>query len=377
MSDFLAQNSEYVRRDYAMKQDVTTALDFQGQVNVPLATQPTHAVQFSQLAAIKQDIVTELQQQLTGIQLEAIKDVTLEFTAMDGYFGTRIGMYSLGYTSGQTFYGSLGLIPLLADGARLYAVAWTAYQKSKIMLPQDSTDFAYVWLSEDYGTSSLLNNKRVIADPDNLTDADLEYFEQYGGVDNLLPIRFNLWGAVSNYNNWCVPAQGFMTNIEKITLGSTSTAANFWWLAQQSCKFTIKLPYENPLYKRIVALQLSPIAISGSYETNNIYGVPQMYYRRIWNDKYIDTDVALPPFVRNHSLYRGIYINMPFNHSETYNDVVYDSTIKDPKCSFPTTTYKIAIKGFWREATKSYEFVQYPVGTQMTNAAHDWWRQHL
>lgn len=376
MSDFLAQNSEYVRRDYALKQDVTTALDFQGKVNVPLATQPTHAVQFSQLDSIKQDVLTELRQQVTGIQLETIKDVTLEFTAMSGYFAS-VGMISLGYTSGQVYYGSLGLIPLLADGARLYAVAWTAYQKSKTMLPQDSDDFAYVWLSEDYGTNSLLNSKRVIADPDNLTDADLEYFEQYGGVDNLLPIRVNIWGAIQNYNNWCVPAQGFMTNIEKITLGSTSTAANFWWCTAQSCKITIKLPYENRLYKRIVALQFSPIAVSVRYVTNNIYGVPQMYYRRIWNDKYIDTDVALPPFVRMHSCYRGIYINMPFNHNETYNDVVYDSTIKDPNCSFPTTTYKNAIKGFWREATKSYEFVQYPVGTQMTYTDPDWWRQYL
>lgn len=377
MSDFLAQNSEYVRRDYALKQDVTTALDFQGKVNVPLATQPTHAVQFSQLVGIKQDIVAELQQKVTGVQLETTDEVTLQFLSMPCYNGTNVGLISLGYTSGQIFYGCLGLIPLLADGTRLYAVAWTAYQKSKIMLPQDTDDYATVWLSEDYGTNSLLNNKRVIADPDNLTDADLEYFEQYGGVDNLLPIKVNLWGCTSGYNNWSVPAQGFMTNFEKITLGSTSTATNLWWLSMQTQQVTIKMPYNNALYKCIVALQFTPLAMSASYATNNIFGVPKMLYRRFWNGKYLDTDLSLPPFVRNHSLYRGIYINMPFNHSETYNDVVYDSTIKDLTCSFPTTTYKIAIKGFWREATKSYEFVQFPVNTQMTNADPDWWRQYL
>lgn len=377
MSDFLAQNSEYVRRDYALKQDVTTALDFQGEVNVPLATQPTHAVQFSQLAGIKQDIVAELQQKVTGTQIETIKDVTLEFISMPGYYGTSVGLISLGYTSGQVYYGCLGLIPLLTDGTRLYAVAWTAYQKSKTMQPQDSNDFGYVWLSEDYGTNSLLNNKRVITDPDNLTDADLEYFEQYGGVDNLLPIRVNIWGHASNFANWVIPPQGFMTNFEKVTLGSTSTASNLWWLASQSCKITIKMPYSNALYKRIVALQFTPIAVSGSYATNNIFGVPQMYYRRIWNDKYIDTQLALPLFSRVHMNNRGIYANMPFNHSETYNDVVYDSTIKDPTCSFPTTNNKISVKGFWREATKSYEFVQYPYSTAMGNADPDWWRVYL
>lgn len=377
MSDMLVQNSEYVRRDYALKQDVTTALDFQGKVNVPLATQSTHAVQFSQLDAIKQDVITELQQETQNIQLETIDEDVWEFSSMSTYNGTAVGLISLGYTSGQTFYGCLGLIPLKEDGTRLYAVAWTLYRQSGTTQPAGTEDYATVWLAEDYGASSLLNNKRVIADADNLTDADLEYFEQFGGIDSLLPIKISLYGGTSNSANWNVPAQGFMTNHEKITLGSTSTAANIWWLSSQSQQVIIKFPYNNTLYRKIVALQFTPLGISASYATNNIYGTPKMLIRRFWNNKYLVQNLSLPPFVRNHSLYKGIYINMPFNSTETYNDVVYDSTIKDPSCSYPTTTYRIAIKGFWREDTKKYEFVQYP--TNLTNIASnpDWWKEYL
>lgn len=377
MSDLLINNSEYVRRAYELKQDVTTSLDFQGKVNVPIATQSTHAVQFSQLNGLKQDALTELQQKVQNIQLETIEEDVWQFTSMSTYCGTNVGLASLGYTSGQTYFGSLGLIPLKEDGTRLYAVAWTLYKQSGTTLPADVDDYATVWLAENYGASSLLNNKRVIADADNLTDADLEYFEQYGGIDSLLRIKVSLYGGVQNANNWNVPAQGFMTNHEKITLGSTSTAANIWWLSSQSQQVIIKFPYNNALYRKIVALQLTPLGISVSYATNNIYGVPKMLIRRFWNSKYLTQDLSLPPFVRNHSLYRGIYINMPFNPTETYNDVVYDSTIKDPSCSYPTTTYKIAIKGFWRDATKAYEFVQYPTGSTMTSANIDWWRQYL
>lgn len=375
MSDFSAKNSEYVRRDYGLKQDVTTSLDFQGNVNVPLATQPTQAVQYSQLAGIKQDVVSELQQKVTGIQLETIDEVTLEFISQSCY-NYPSGLYSLGYTSAQVFYGCLGLMFLKADGTRLYAVAWTLYPKTKLAIPQDTDDYATVWLSEDYDVNSLLNNKRVIADADNLTDADLEYLDTYGGIDNLLPVKVNLWGGISNYANWCVPAQGFMTNFEKITLGSSSTSANIWWLSTQSQHVKLKMPYNNALYQKIVAIQCTPIAVSASYTTNSIYGMPKMYYRRIWNGKYIDTELSLPLFLRNHSLYRGIYINFPFNHTEDFNDVVYDSTIKDPSISFPTTTYKIAIKGFWRDDIKTYDLKQYQ-NAQMTNADADWWKEFV
>lgn len=376
MSDFLAQNSEYVRRAYELKQDVSTSLDFQGKVNVPLATQPTHAVQFSQLSGIKQDVVSELQAKTPNIKLETINEVTLEFNSMCCYNKELGALVSLGYTSGQVYYGCLGLIPLKEDGTRLYAVAWTFYPESKLAIPLNTNDYATVWLSEDYGADSLLNNKRVITDADNLTDADLEYFEQYGGVDNLLPIKVNLWGGASNFANWNVPAQGFMTNFEKITLGSTSTASNIWWLSSQSQIVKIKMPYNNPLYQKIVALQFTPIACSGSYATNNVYGTPKMLFRRIYNDKYVDMDLSLPAFFRNHSLNRGIFINMPFNKTEDYNDVVYDSTLKDPKTTFPTTTYKIAIKGFWRDDLKAMEFKQYQ-NAVMTNADPNWWREFL
>lgn len=375
MSDFLAKNSEYIRRDFVQKQEVTTSLDFQGKVNVPKGTQPTHPIQLSQLSTIKQEIVSELQQKLTGIQLETIDEVMLEFISQSSY-DYPLGLYSLGYTSGQIFYGCLGLMFLKEDGTRLYAIAWTLYPESKLSIPQNTEDYATVWLSEEYGINSLLNNKRVIADANNLTETDLEYFEQYGGVDNLLPVKVNLWGGASNHQNWNVPAQGFMTTIEKITLGSTSTAPNLWWLSTQSQHVKLKMPYDNPLYKKIVALQFTPIAVSGSYSINSIFGMPRMYYRRVWNGKYIDTDLTMPPFLRNHSLYRGIYINIPFNHEESFNDVVYDSTIKDPSISFPTTIYKIAIKGFWRDDTKQYEFKQYPDQT-MTNASSEWWREFL
>lgn len=375
MSDFLAKNSEYVRRAYELKQEVTTSLEFQGKVNVSLATEPTQAVQYSQLEGIKQDVIAELQKKVTGIQLETIKEVTLEFTSQSCYNYPN-ALYTLGYTSAQVYYGCLGLMFLKEDGTRLYAVAWTLYPQTKLAIPKDTNDFATVWLSEDYGVNSLLNNKRVIADADNLTDEDLAYFEQYGGVDNLLPIKVNIWGGVSNYNNWVVPAQGFMTNFEKITLGSTSTANNIWWLSAQTQIVKIKLPYSNPLYKQIVALQFTPIAVSGSYATNNIYGMPKMYYRRFYNDKYLDTDLSFPIFLRNHSLYRGIYANIPFNHEETYNGVVYDSTIKDPTISFPTSTYKICLKGFWRDDTRTYDFQQYP-NAVMTNADPNWWKEFL
>lgn len=365
MSDFLAQNSEYVRRDYAMKQDVTTALDFQGKVNVPLAIQPTHAVQFSQLDSIKQDVLTELQQQVQNIQLETIKTCKLEFYS-ESYQATSLGNASL--------YGCLNFIPLKEDGTRLYCVAWTKYKETNNNYPASPQDFATCWLAEEYGVNSLLSNKRVIADADNLTDADLEYFEQFGGVDNLLPVKVNSYSYASNYYDWNAPPYGFKTNAERVTLVPNAAQASMSWLSGYSAKNTLIFPYENQLFKKIVALQLLPFAISGSYTTNTIYGVPMLYYNKIWNDKYLDTSITFPMISRKHINNRGIYINLPFLKNEAYNEVIYDSTIKDPSISFPTSTYKICIKGFWRDALKDFEFKQYNPDAVMSNVDNLWWK---
>lgn len=365
MSDFLARNSEYIRRDYTLKQDVTTALDFQGKVNVPLATQPTHAVQFSQLDSIKQDVLTELQQKVQNIQLETIKTCKLEFYS-ESFQNTSLG--------NATLYGCLNFIPLKEDGTRLYCIAWTNYKETNGNYPASPTDYATCWLAEEYGVNSLLSNKRVIADADNLTDDDLTYFEQFGCIDDLLPVKVNSYSYATNFWDWNAPPYGFKTTAEKVTLVPQASQVSLSWLNSYSAKNTLIFPYDNPLFKKIVALQLLPFAISGGYTTNTIYGVPMLYYNKIWNDKYLDTSITFPMISRTHINNRGVYINLPFLKNEAYNEVIYDSTIKDPSISFPTNVYKICVKGLWRDTLNDFEFKQYNTTASMVNVANDWWR---
>lgn len=370
MSDFLVQNTEYIRRDFNQKQDVTTALDFQGRVNVPLATQPTHPVQYSQLEGIKTDVIAELQKQLPNIQLEVIKTCRLEFYSL-AFQGTSLG--------NATLYGCLNLIPLLEDGTRLYCVAWTKYKGTNDNYPKNPDDYAVVWLSENYGVNSLLSNKRVIEDADSLTEADLEYFEQYGGVENLLPVKVNTFSYTSNYYDWNAPPYGFKTAREKVTLVSKAAQVSFSWLSNYGAKNVLTFPYDNPLFKKIVALQIIPVGNVTSYSTNYLYGVPMLFYKKLWNDKYIDTSFVLPQIDRTHINNRGIYINFPFVKDERFNEVVYNSDLKDvaANVSYPTggtSPFKICIKGFWREALKSFEFKQWTAATSMVNTAVDWWK---
>ena len=340
----LTHNSEYIRLNYNKEQEVTTNLDFQGNLKVKEPTQDLNPATKLYVDNKAQQVLNDLKAQAP--QVETINKIKWSFN--------QIGTY------GTSNYSSVGCFTFLSQDGYPYQIVAYSFQHPTIITSLTAqivtANPAIVWLAPTDANNIANANwtvdsaRQITATP---TQEDLDYL---AGFQGLIKVKLTMDSyPFSNLDNWVVMPRVFQLKQSKTLSGTQintgiaidknySLAFSFWIDDLESI-----VNYQND----VKGLNFMMLASSGSY----IYATRTLQIEQSFNDKFINYSGIINPFRNNTAapiatLAKSL-VTINTTKDEVFNRLKLKNTITDLYLK-PTNN----IFGFidWDNTQKKYVF---------------------
>lgn len=381
----ISNNSEYIRLNHNIQQEVSTDLDFKGNLLVKAATANNNPVTLKQI----KDRKTQIENAILGaavIPNEKINKVTFTFKQSSAR-GSGSGIGNGGYT------GLASIIFLKQDGSPLYPIAFTkgieatgynvnltnanyaAYQTAN-----RDDNWWYIWFSDTL-TPDLLTiyrgydgpiGVRTIADPNNLSQEDTDYFAQFNKVLKTRCRKTSSMAYNSNNVDWEHPMKAFCSKLcYSRLLGGASDYRN-GLITDLPCYCDIIIEAEpSPLLFDIVAAQFLPFAGSGANYTSRYGYVGFTEVFKLINDKYLETYVNFKNLVNSRISSGNAWLCVNLTRDVANNDTKWVKPADDDWTVWGQ--YGLCAKAVWNPTTMKYDIINGQTNTNdMDTLYADW-----
>lgn len=342
----LVNNSEYIRLNYNEKQEVSTALDFQGNVNVKTPTQDSNPATKGYIDDLVAQELDDLK--ITSPQVETINKIKWSFNQIASY--------------GTGNYSGLGCFTFLnADGYPYQIVAYS-FQHPTIITTITTAIItanpAIAWLAPTDATNIAGANfivgtaRQITATP---TQEDLDYLASFNGLIQV-KIRNESYPFVTNPQDWMTTPKLFQL-IQAKLLSGTQVNTGIFPNSYYSLAFSFWIDDLSSILNYLAdvkGLNFMMGASSGS----NFYGTRTEQITQSFNDKFINYMGVINP-MNNAGNAQPIatlaksLVTINTTKDEAFNRLKINDSITNLYLK-PTNN----LFGFidWNETAKAYEF---------------------
>lgn len=341
----LTHNSEYIRLNYNKEQEVTTNLDFQGDLKVKEPTQDLNPATKLYVDNKAQQALNDLKAQAP--QVETINKIKWSFN--------QIGSY------GSSNYSGLGCFTFLNQEGYPYQIVAYSFQHPTIITSLTAqiitANPAIVWLAPTDANNIANANwnvnsaRQITATP---TQEDLDYLAGFQGLIQVKLI-IDSYPLISNFNDWVIMPKAFQLKQLK-ALSGTQSSTGILPTASYSLAFSFWIDDLDSIVNYlndVKGLNFMMLASSSS----SIYATRTLQIEQSFNDKFINYSGIINPFRNNTAnpiatLAKSL-VTINTTKDEAFNRLKLKDTITDLYLK-PTNN----IFGFidWDNTSKTYVF---------------------
>ncbi len=341
----LTHNSEYIRLNYNKEQEVTTNLDFQGNLKVKEPIQDLNPATKLYVDNKAQQALNDLKAQVP--QVETINKIKWSFN--------QIGAY------GTANYSGVGCFTFLNQDGYPYQIVAYSFQHPTIITSLTAqiitANPSIVWLAPTNANNIANANwnidgaRQITSTP---TQEDLDYLSGFQGLIQV-KLMLDSYPLISNFNDWAIMPKAFQCTQIK-ALSDTQANTGILIAAYYSLAFSFWIDDLESIVNyldNVKGLNFMMLASSGT----SIYATRTLQIEQSFNDKFINYSGIINPFRNNTAapiatLAKSL-VTINTTKDETFNRFKLNNTITNLYLK-PTNN----IFGFidWDNTTNSYVF---------------------
>lgn len=379
MATLLNKDSVYIRRDYNEKTTVIPKLNFKKDIQITKEKKGANPIQKKSLDNL--DVSPSLKDK--GFT-EKLTSVTFRYMQASGATPSYIGS--------AAYSGLCSLTFILSNGKILYPIAFTMGNSkygysTKLTNAQwadsDYSDF-FIWFSDTKPANELIPNLWLIDDPNNLSDRDLEYFEDF---PNRLKCRANIIGSKINTSNncdWQHPVMNFGLSLYSGAIFNGNTSLRMGTIRIGPYPLLTDFHFEEitPLFYDIVGLQFIPFGqgatLMAAASMYGMAGIPNSSITRfeVIKNGYLKESYNFTNFSKTRVLNKYIWIGINLTEEEQFN--YFKADYSDVSASYGSYgTYDFASLAVYNPNTGKKEILETPDATMNSNTLYQNWKDSL